>query len=248
VHYIDPHDPYVPPPAFRALFADPPPADERAEKILRYDQEIRYVDSRASALVAKLRELDLLDRTVFVFLSDHGEGFGPPDRGEGHATSVYGEVIDIPLLVRFPQLAAGTRSRRLASQVDLLPTLLALLGIERPPGLEGSDLFSPAPDGDGEGTVLSEHLMTAGHRRQRAWLRGPWKLVEHLDAGRVELFDLERDPRETEDLAPRRPDVVASLARELEGRLAALGPRVLAPVVSVDAELRRKLRALGYVQ
>jgi arylsulfatase A-like enzyme len=249
VHYIDPHDPYVPPPGFRDLFADTLPADERAEKILRYDQEIRYVDARASALVEKLRSRGLLDRTVFVFLSDHGEGFGPPDRGEGHATSVYGEVIDIPLLVRFPKLPAGTRSDRLASQVDVLPTLLSLLGIDRPEGLEGRDLFSPLADSaDPEGTVLSEHLMTAGHRRQRAWLRGPWKLVQHLDAGRLELFDLEHDPGEAEDLAGRRPDVVAALARELEDRLAALGPAVLAPVVSVDAELRRKLRALGYVQ
>lgn len=246
VHYIDPHDPYVPPPAFRSVFLDREPEQERERDILHYDQEIRYVDARVGALTSKLEALGILERTVFVFLSDHGEGFGPPDHGRGHAHSVYGEEIDIPLLIRGPKLPAGTRFSRPVSHVDLLPTLLALLGVQAPVPLEGHDVFAPAEDS--HDVVIAEHLMLAGDRRQRCIIRYGWKLIHHFKRDRYELFDLKRDPSEGVDLAAQEPARVASLRDDLTTRLAALRVTREAPTVRIDAEMREKLRALGYVQ
>lgn len=246
VHYIDPHDPYVPPPAFRRLFLDREPEAQSARDVLHYDQEIRYVDTRVGALVGKLQALGLLERTVFVFLSDHGEGFGPPDHGRGHANFLYGELIDIPLLIRWPGLPGGTRFLRPVSHVDLLPTLLALLGVQAPVPLEGHDVFAPAQSP--HDAVIAEHLMLARGRRQRCIIRDGWKLIHDFEGDRYELFDLERDPTERADLAAQEPARVASLRDELATRLAALRGTREAPTVRLDADMQEKLRALGYLQ
>jgi arylsulfatase A-like enzyme len=255
LHFIDPHSPYAAPPPYLGRFGagevdertlkvgDAPRGDER-EAQASYDEEISYIDARFGALIAQLRELGLLDSTAVVFLADHGEGFG--EHGYiHHSRSVYSDLVDIPLVIRFPARVASGRSDRLTQHVDLAPTILDLVGIEAPPGFEGTSLLVPP---DAERSLFIEHLRGGWGTRQRAVVRGRHKLVRDLDSGRVELFDIASDPHDRHDLLPRAD---AQLVRELTAQLDAHAARATgapAPQVPLTDETRSALEALGYLR
>jgi len=257
LHFIDPHSPYGAPPPYLGRFGggevdertlkvgDAPRGDER-EAQASYDEEISYVDGRFGSVIAQLRELALLDTTAVVFMADHGEGFG--EHGYiHHSRSVYSDLVDIPLVIRFPARVASGRSDRLTQHVDLAPTILDLVGIGAPPGFEGTSLLAE-PDADR--AVFVEHLRGGGAwgARQRAVVHGRHKLVRDLDTGRLELFDIASDPHDQHDLLP---DADAKLVQDLTTRLEvhaarATGPR--APRVPLPDETRDALEALGYLR
>lgn len=257
VHYIDPHTPYEAPDAYRGLFdghgdaalalrrvGDAPHGDEHVARA-RYDEEIRYVDDRFARLVATLRELGLLDSTVTIFLSDHGEGFGEHGYVH-HSHSVYSDLIDVPLLIRYPARLANGRHTRLAQHVDLAPTILDLAGVAASGlGFEGASLLAP-PAADA--SVVVEHLRDDRGEPQRAVIRGRFKLVHHVEADRYELFDIESDPGDRRDLLHiAEPALLAELKGVLERHLAREGlPQ--APRVEVPEATRRSLEALGYLR
>ncbi len=268
VHYIDPHSPYRAPAGFDRFFdpdydgdvdGDLSPwadvtrfrEDPRALEHLAslYDDEIRYVDSRFGRLIGTLRRLGRLDDTVVVFLSDHGEAF--MEHGHlFHSQSVYAELIDIPLLVRYPGALPPGEDRRPVSHVDLLPTLLGLLDVDNGPAVPaGRDLLREVAAEQARDLVLVEHLRGHGWgRRQRALIRGPWKLVHSLDEDRFELFHRPSDPGDHRDLARDRADVARELIAELLRREATLEADHAAGTVDLDARTREKLRSLGYVR
>ena len=254
IHYIDPHTPYDAPPPHRGQFGgkpdtrlpkvgDLPRGDEGAARA-SYDEEIRFVDQRFGRLIDELRGLALLDATAVVFLSDHGEGFG--EHGYiHHSRSVYSDLIDIPLVIRFPTRFAPGRSDRLTQHVDLAPTILELVGLgTAAPGFEGQSLLAPV---DTEHSLFIEHLRGGWGARQRAVVRGRHKLVQDLETNRLALFDIGSDPQDRNDLLPQAdPKLVRDLAARLDAHTAsATGPR--APRVSLPDDTRSALEALGYL-
>ncbi len=131
VHTYETHWTYEPPPEYRDHFeATAPPRHPQLEAEFsprRYDQEIRFVDDRMRAFFDFLGERDLLDDTLVVVTSDHGEAF--LEHGQlGHGAQVHGEVTEIPLLLAGPGIPAARRIRSTLAQIDLAPTLLELLG------------------------------------------------------------------------------------------------------------------------
>lgn len=192
VHYLDPHAPYD---------------GEGWAARTRYDGEVARVDVELGRLLAALEQAGRLEETLIVVVADHGEEFGDHG-GEHHGQTLYEEVIRVPLFVRAP---GGKVTGRVATPVtglDLGPTLLALLGVERPaefaPG--GLDAFdAPA------GRPMVVHIPT----RQVGIIHGRWKLVFHRRFGAAELYDLKADPAERHNLVDERPDVAAALARRL---------------------------------
>jgi arylsulfatase A-like enzyme/Flp pilus assembly protein TadD len=234
VHMFDPHSPYDPPPPFNSRFAARP-----------YDGEIAYTDRAIGTLLESLDGAGFGDRTMVVVTADHGEGFG--DGGEKtHGLLLRTSTLRVPLLLRAPGvLPAGRRVEGLVSTVDLMPTVLDLLGVDTPTGVDGSSIAGAIRTGRAEGrrayseTRLPANIfgwsMLAGSRNDRwAWVRGPIP----------ELYDLDSDPGQTRSLHAERPEKASDLDRDVERVLGASRGGTTARALSseeVDA-----LRALGY--
>ncbi len=242
VHYFDPHAPYQPPAALAARFAG------RA-----YDGEIAFVDQQLGRLLARLAAKGLESRTVVVALGDHGESLG--DHGEStHSVFVYDSVIHVPFLLSVPGASgvAGSVEEGVVSQVDLVPTLLQLLGVKgspagSEPALDGRSLVGSAPPPDR--SVFSESLapfLDFGWAPLYALRRRDDKAIL---APRPEYYDLRSDPAELKDLGS--VDGPPRAAREpLLRALSALAERA-APITSPassgpDPDVRERLAALGY--
>lgn len=245
VHYFDPHFAYL----------EHQQYEFGKQDIDRYDAEIAYTDYYIDDL------LKVTDRgnTIVVFTSDHGEEFGE-HAGQYHYT-LHGEVMRVPLVIKAPGLAHRTDDRAV-EQIDFLPTILKMLGVEAPAGLPGRDMFAAdAPP---------RHVFMERDRppqwRQRAVMKGNHKLivVEEADislvpeSGRAEeievtnvhpgmyLYDLARDPGETTNLFARDDSTSLSLLGALTTHFATASARP--QPVKVDQELLEKLRSLGYVR
>jgi arylsulfatase A-like enzyme len=231
-----------------------------------YDAELALADAALGQLLDLLADRRLLDASVVVVTSDHGENLG--DHGhQGHAFSLYGTTLRVPLAIRLPDAArAGERRPEPVQLSDVHATLLARAELEAAdPRAVGRDLLAapPAPDRP----LIAEYAYprqflaafpdtetaaaaTAPYRRQlRAVRVGAHKLVWASD-GRHELYDVRRDPAERRDLAATHPERVAALERRLADTLTRLAapPPAADEVPDLDAETRRSLRALGYLR
>jgi arylsulfatase A-like enzyme len=268
VHYLQPHFPYDPPEPFRRLFSggrpggDPTremmhaveaadaPGELRQLLIACYRETLAFVDREVGRLVEALRRRGR--PTLLLLTSDHGEAFGEHGRFS-HSSSVYDEMVRIPLMVEVPGAPAGVR-REIAQNVDVLPTVLELLGLEAPAALQGRSLAAPIRDGrDGPGPAPRAFSRSAGERMYARALRiGRHKLIVTDFYETVELYDLAADPGEQQDLAEAHPVRAGYLQQEL--RRLMLESRVLAARAgpSGDAELgeeeTEQLRALGYLE
>jgi len=205
------------------------PEDYRSFLVDRYDGEIRYVDREIARLLEGLRETGRSDRSWITVTSDHGEEF--KEHGSvGHGRNLYEEVIHVPLVIAGPASGAESRGgRRIAtpvSGIDLFPTLIDLAGFERrPPGLEGISLApvlrrsgaGAAPTEAGPGIVISETVRLNTY--QKALRRGERKLIQFMGQNRCELYDLDLDPGEQNDLADAQPEECRELLRELYARV-----------------------------
>ncbi|MEM6456594.1 MAG: sulfatase, partial [Acidobacteriota bacterium] len=121
LHYFDPHYPHDPPPPYDQLFAHEP-----------YDGEIAYADESLGVMLDHLERLGVRDRTLVVFTADHGEGRGEHNEST-HSMLVYNSTMRVPLIVAVPGgQPAGRRVDERVSTVDILPTVLDLLGIAPP--------------------------------------------------------------------------------------------------------------------
>jgi arylsulfatase A-like enzyme/Tfp pilus assembly protein PilF len=239
LHFYDPHSPYDPPEPFKSRYSDRP-----------YTGAIAFTDSQVARVVAFLEQRNLLDRTVVAVIGDHGESLNQHREGT-HAFFIYESTIRVPFVVRAP--FARLRGRRVADpvrSVDLLPTVLDLLGIPPPRAIAGRSLV-PLMAGtrrtlDLEGYAEAMYpLHHYGWSDLRAWRVGRYKAI---DAPRPELYDLARDPEETTNLyAERRSlaDGMIARIRQVEHDPATGG--VSTPAPEVDPEARARLAALGYV-
>ena len=236
LHLFDPHTPYAPPEPYRTRYADRP-----------YDGEIAYADSIVGEAIAYLENHHVLDSTVVVFLSDHGEGLG--DHGEDeHGLLVYDSTLHVPWIVRLPgRQHAGAVVDRPSSLVDVAPTVLGLEGIAAPRPFDGRDLSSIVM---GRNAVPAEKLYAETYfpRLHFNWselvaIRDErYKLIR---APRPELYDVAADPGETHDTSADHAAVAAALDRAL----AQLAPRSngLPVARGLDPDAARRLGALGYV-
>ena len=132
VHYFDPHLPYDPPPRFAKKFPGQP-----------YLAEVAKTDLHVGRVLDRLRAEPDFDDTLIVVVADHGEAFGV--NGEiTHGKLLHDATLRVPLIVRFPgDAGAGTRRDELVSVVDVAPTLVAHMGLDALPNIDGLDLATP---------------------------------------------------------------------------------------------------------
>ena len=247
VHYIDPHSPYDPPRPWRRKFHQE--SGGRARRVNRYDEEISYVDHRIGRVLDQLDSLGLRDNTLVIFLSDHGEGFREHGLYE-HSYSVYAELINIPLVIRYPGGSAPRRIEDFVGHVDLLPTILDVVGVNREDlPLEGRSLVredSQEPQVGVDAAVVSEHLRANGP--QRAIMRGDRKLIHDIETDRLHLYDLKGDPLDAHALAGVEDQLAPNLHRELVQRVAKMRRQRDADQIELDEDTLKALKALGYVR
>jgi len=186
--------------------------------IAQYDGEIRYVDTKVGEIIETLEELELTNDTLLVICSDHGESLGEHRVYFDHA-DVYEQIIHVPLIIYNPTLPSGKIIRSYVQLIDIAPTILDYLGVLPPEGLDGISL---KPLIEGEVNFLREvvYCNQATWTVKRAMIRNNWKLIKTYDetfwpVPKVELYNLEKDPGETENLADEVPDVVDSMELEM---------------------------------
>ena len=211
LHYFDPHSLYLAHEGVSEAFGT-------GEKHDRYDGEIAFTDRAIGHLLSGLESLGMAEQTVVVLFSDHGEEFGDHG-GIAHGHTLHRELLHIPLIIRAPGFAARRVSAPVR-QVDVMPTVLELLGLPVPEGLEGTSLVpamrgEPLPDLP----VLGELRQSRLHRSD-SLQRGGWKLLVDRAQQRTALYDLTRDPGEHEDVAASHPERVRAMRDELEAMTA----------------------------
>jgi arylsulfatase len=203
-----------------------------------YDGEIAFFDAQLGLLLDELRQRRLLERTIVVVMADHGESF--LEHGSvKHCRTVFEPEVRTPLLVRLPRQHHGARLAGAVQNLDLVPTLLDLLGLPVPgQGFEGRSLL-PRLNGAPPGGELAFTMIN----NRRAVADNRYKLLADLRSGSWQLFDLQSDPAERRDVKETTREPFDRLRRELRAWLAAEGPQGLQESEEAD----RQLRALGYL-
>ena len=166
------------------------------EEIDRYHNCLRMLDHFLENLFDQYKKLGLYEDTVFVLFGDHGEGFGEHGRYL-HGDTIYEEGLRIPMLVHDPKRCqSGERVEELSSQIDILPTVLDVLGYEVRNGqYPGYSLLRQLP----ADRTLNFSCIT--NRKCLASLKGDEKYIHHYNNEPDELFDLSEDPSEEQNLA-----------------------------------------------
>lgn len=238
LHLYDPHSPYDPPEPYRTQYSKHP-----------YDGEIAYADHELGRLIAWLKRNQLYDRSLIVFLSDHGESLGEHGEQE-HGFFIYNSTVHIPMIVK-PPAGSGFRPARVARPVETTavpPTLLRLAGIHD----EIEKQFrSHSLLGSGSETEDEAYSETFYPFSSFGW--SPLHALEtsryqYIDAPEAELYDLAADPEEKMNVAAQQGAIVAVLKEKLRRRLQ---DDPFTPTPNDSSQLSQdaleKLRALGYV-
>jgi arylsulfatase len=232
--------------ADRSRYLDPEsiPSDRSTQKYIEslYDSEILEVDRSLGSLFRHLRSRGLLDQTILILTSDHGEEFWEHGSCE-HVKTVYNELLHVPLFVRVPGGMGRVESTPVAANVDILPTVVEALGWPALKSIDGESLFRPGPR-----DIFSEAQFhyDSQHLRRYSVVRGNEKLIYDANADARALFDLEADPGEQQ---PRTAGGAAE--RSLLDTLTKYIERG-APVVqhdgALDPQTLEQLKQLGYIE
>ena len=261
LHTYSVHSPYLPPEPYRTMFGDFPHAIQITSEALfpiantawrdlkpgdldflktQYDGGIRFADDVLRRLFDALKAAGFLERAVVAVTADHGEEF-VEHGGLLHRNHLYEELLKIPLILTGPGVPAGKVEEKLASLVDLAPTLLARAGIEPKVRMEGSDLLDPAFRGD---TLFAQY----GNLRYVLRTR-QWKYILTTKPEGEELYDLNADPGEKTNLAQKEPDKARRYRKALEEwRNTRPDLGAASAKVALTPESEKQLRALGYIQ
>ncbi len=243
IHLYDAHTPYEPPEPYLSQYGQGP--------FQRYDGEVAYVDSLIGELTSWLETKGLAETTIVAFMRDHGESLGQHQE-TSHAFFIYDATTHVPFILKFP---SGKSSRqRVAAQVsviDLMPTLLDLVGVQIPGAVQGQSLLELAT-GQVDDLNLLAYSESYYPRNHYGWselksLRDG--KFHYIAAPRPELFDLAKDPLQQNNLAPKRARTVSQYQAKLEEmmeRYSAEGIEDQAPL-TLDAETTAQLAALGYL-
>ncbi|HEX4825667.1 MAG TPA: sulfatase-like hydrolase/transferase [Candidatus Polarisedimenticolaceae bacterium] len=238
LHYYDAHYPYDPPFPFSAKFREHP-----------YDGEIAFIDKQLGVLFEEIKKRGLWDRLAIVVAGDHGEGLY--EHGERmHSELAYQSTLRVPLLVKAPGARSGTVVKVPVTLADVAPTILDLAGQPVPSGLDGITLREALRGTEPPARTL--YFETLAGSLAFGWSpiegirRGKWKLIRSSDP---ELYDLEKDPAENENLAGSNKDLVTDLTSVLEDDVARWSKSAPASAseVPADPDTLARLASLGYI-
>jgi arylsulfatase A-like enzyme/Flp pilus assembly protein TadD len=237
MHLYDPHYPYRPPPPYDAEYKDRP-----------YDGEIAFADAQVGRLIRFLKSQGLYSNTLIVLSGDHGESLG--EHGEKtHGFFIYNATLHVPFIIHLPGATSPMVVSDLVSLADLMPTVLTTLKIDVPAQVQGRNLLSviKTKERDEARSLYAETFLPRLHFNWSE-LRGVESANYHfIDAPKPELYDLTKDPGETQNLYPDKKAV----GEEMRARLTALikqysAGQELAEKTGLDPALMERLKSLGY--
>ena len=285
LHLMDPHMPYAPPEPFDERFsgqkltevdaaypwtlghlrADPNPESWKQLLIDMYDGEIAYTDQEVGRFVAELERRGLMDNTILILHSDHGEEFWDHGSYE-HGHSLHKELLHVPLAIVYPKsIPAGTRVSARVRTADVYPTVLDLLGL--PPEIgelewgrlagDGATLnarsLMPWVTGEREDPLdtLSEAMLygppEAGFHEQKARYEGGFKLIVGGQMPTNELYDVEADPGETNNILMDNWETARSLLdRLIDSAMTLTKESPESGAARPSAEQIELMKAVGY--
>jgi arylsulfatase A-like enzyme/lipopolysaccharide biosynthesis regulator YciM len=240
VHFYDAHIPYEPPAAF---------TPEKITRDSMYKGELQYVDSVIGKLYDALAQEGVWENTVLVITGDHGEMLG--EHGElGHGYFVYQEALKVPLIIVLPERVTKTVIPGPAQIVDVMPTILELLGIEIPREVQGRSL-APLMKGESPSSRIaySESLSgttTFGTAPLRSVQDATYK---YIDSARPELYEIRMDASEQKNLYEQKKELAARMKTKLDDFLKrySADPEEEAEERKLSAEEAEQLAALGYI-
>jgi choline-sulfatase len=229
-HIFEPHTPYEPPPQHASRYPSP------------YDGEVAAADDVIGDLLDELRGLDVYERALIVFLSDHGESLGEHGEDE-HGIFLYRSALQVPLIMKLPQgQRAGQTADYPVQLIDVYPTLVSALGLPPRGNLQGTSLFAQPRPEPSENPIYAETFFPRLHF---GWSDLAALIVDRhhfIDAPQPELFDLLQDPDELVNLVNSEP----ALETEFRTTLGQYDRRLEGPR-DTDPEIERQLEAWGYV-
>ncbi|MEM6454280.1 MAG: sulfatase [Acidobacteriota bacterium] len=271
LHYVPPHEPYEPKPAYD-LFTDPNyegpvewgqlmkpfrdgqmtlEADDVVQLKALYDGNLRMGDAATAEVLDALRAADRFEDAGILITADHGEAF--LEHGEqGHNTTVYDEMIEVPFILRLPPGVDVDRlqAERHVSLADVGPTFLTLAGLTPPPANEGVDLLDPARRPAAHQPRMLFHRTQGAARPSFAAHTARWKAIVRPALRQQALYDKTGDPGELTNVMLTQPHLFAGLALALDAHRAEAASR--GDDVAADVPLSQEdidaLRALGYTQ
>jgi len=251
MRHMDPHSPYLPPLPFERLFYsgdefDPnnrsldaayafkpfcdyfaswfPPGCTDAEYIkAQYDGAIAYMDAAIGNLFTEMERLGLIENSLTLFNSDHGETLDEHDCYFDHH-SIYDNVLRVPLAFVMPgRVPAGFRNDGLCYMKDVMPTILDLLGIDSGIRFDGRSLV-PLLTGGTRAVESEAYITECTWMRKHGWRTPQWKLIEALEPDfhfkpKTELYNLVEDPGENRNLAEAEPAVVRHLRARMKAHI-----------------------------
>jgi arylsulfatase A-like enzyme len=276
LHYFDVHSDYTSLPRYQEQFVRPysgivdgsteqlldirygripPPNEADVQHLIDlYDASIRQMDDGLGRVFNLLEQKDLYNNTLIIVTSDHGEEFMEHD-AILHGRTFFQEVIGIPLIMRGPALPEGLRVKHPASLLDIIPTVLSLLGIAGPSNLDGIDLRqlwqnarTTASDrtlfGEADWNNIVENETVDDIKRMVR--RGMFKLHYDRVTKKVQLYNLLSDPRENTSVAAQNSATVDSLFDALQNFM--LTEKSGGAVQPLSPEEIERLKSLGYIR
>ncbi len=249
LRHMDPHPPYLPPEPYERMFYHgdefdpnndsmkpvmsfkpfrdwfaswmPPGITDKDYVIAQYDGAIAYMDACIQTILTYLEARGVLDNTIVVFNSDHGETLYAKNECWFDHHGLYDSNLRVPLIIRYPALMpAGLRISGYNQHKDLVPTLLELAGIESDIPFDGKSLMGMVR-GEATSHDSEMYLTECTWMRKHGWRTPQWKLIRALEPDfhfkpPVELYNLDEDPDEDHDLAEARPEMVDALTGRME--------------------------------
>jgi arylsulfatase A-like enzyme len=284
IHTVDPHAPYQPVGRFRQLANQAPGnlpdsqyrpnlfiqkgygSDPKEVAHLRalYEGEVIYADAELGRFIAMLKHLDLYEQSLVVVLSDHGEEFGEHG-GFDHGRTVYNEVVNVPLIVKYPGGRwAGSRITRRVSTLDLVPTIRDLIGADWQDRVLDGESLIPEQRRRSRSDQRVIYAELNPHRNKtyaevdlRTIAVADHKCIESLNGfdrfkneiPRWRSFDIAHDVNELSPLDPHDADALycQSLFEAWVAERRTRFADELTRLDEADAETHEKLKALGYV-
>ncbi len=242
VHLYDPHTPYEPPEPWRSVLND--------SLSHLYDGEIAFADSQIGRLIDWLAAQGLDKKTIVIAVGDHGEGLGSHGEAE-HGYFVYDYAVHVPFIVKLP--LEGEKGVRVPAQVrtiDIVPTVLELIGAAVPAEFDGESLVPllAHPGREGPRYAFGESMSPPLQYGWSALYSLRTRAYKYIEAPKPELYDLAKDPDEEENRIAQLPGVAREMREELariRDGMSAAKPET--QEANLDEETMRRLASLGYI-
>ena len=269
IHLLPPHEPYIPPSPFNSIFTET--SRKKLQKRIRirdranlysnidndyasylhkcYLNNLNYADFLVGEIIDKLKSIDIFNESMIMVSSDHAEAFFEHLQ-LGHNTTNYNDMIHIPFLLKMPQQKKGIEIKSNFGLIDITPTILELLGIKPQKNMQG---ISFAPILFGEQNKHKKRFLysrTASKNFNIALIYDNYKYIYY--SGRGELYDIENDPNELNDISDNKPLLAGLLRQEVfikmfENIKLRKKNNIIRKQVKNKKKYQEELKSLGYL-